>query len=89
MVDVAIPLRLVTTATLAGVLARIIIVDDIGKPGTVAEMMIPTVEQSFWANTRAPESPVSELAGAVRLFCQTNWLGPKHHIVLRYKISGC
>lgn len=67
----AIPLRLVTTATLAGVLASIIVVDDIGKPGTVAEMMIPTVEQSFWANIRAPESSVSELAAAVRLFGQT------------------
>jgi hypothetical protein len=47
MVDVAIPFRVVTTATLAGVLATIKVVGGIGKPETVAEIVIPTVEQSF------------------------------------------
>ena len=45
--DVAIPLRVVTTAILAGVLAAIEDVGETGKPGTVAEIVIPTVEQSF------------------------------------------
>ena len=56
MVDVAIPLRLVTTTTLTGVLVGITAVDDIDKPGTVAEMTMPTVSHSFCANNKAPRS---------------------------------
>jgi hypothetical protein len=56
MVDVAIPLRLVTTTTLTGVLVGITVVDDIDKPGTVAEMTMPTVSHSFCANIKAPSS---------------------------------
>lgn len=56
MVDVAIPLRLVTTTTLTGVLVGITVVDDIDKPGTVAEMTMPTVSHSFCANNKAPRS---------------------------------
>ena len=59
IVDVAIPLRLVTTATLMGVLVGITVVDDIGKPETVAEMTIPTVSHNFCANIKAPSSFVS------------------------------
>jgi hypothetical protein len=56
MVDVAIPLRLVATATLMGMFVGITVVDDIDKPGTVAEMTMPTVSHSFCANIKAPSS---------------------------------
>ena len=50
------PLRLVTTTTLMGVLVGITVVDDIEKPGTVAEMTMPTVSHSFCANSKAPSA---------------------------------
>ena len=63
IVDVAMPLKLVTTATVMGVLAGIIGVVGIVRPGTVAEMTMPTVAHSFWANIKAPSALVSERAG--------------------------
>ena len=54
IVDVATPLKLVTIATVTGLLAGIIEVDAIDRPGTVAEMTMPTVAHSFWANIKAP-----------------------------------
>jgi hypothetical protein len=55
MVEVAIPLRLVTTPTLTGELvgSGIVVVDDTDKPDTVAEMMTPTVSHNFCANVNA------------------------------------
>lgn len=56
MVEVAIPLRLVTTSTLTGALVGgiiVVVVDDIDKPETVAEMMTPTVSHNFCANVNA------------------------------------
>ena len=80
-VDVAIPLRLVTTTTLTGVLLGITVVDDIDKPGTVAEMTMPTVSHSFCANNKAPRSFVRELVVKAQEIRQANPLGPMHHTV--------
>lgn len=71
MVEVAIPLRLVTTAT-SMVVLEAIVVDDIDKPETVAEMTMPTVEHNFWANIRAPRSLISESALTTGTIRQTN-----------------
>jgi hypothetical protein len=81
MVDVAIPLRCVTTATLTGVLVGIIVVDDIDKPDTVAEMTMPTVSHNFWANTKAPRSFVRGFVVKAQEIRQANPLGPRHHTV--------
>jgi hypothetical protein len=72
VVDVAIPLRLVTIATFTVVLEGIKVVDDIDKPETVAEMTMPTVEHNFWANMRAPIFLISECALIARTIRQTN-----------------
>jgi hypothetical protein len=79
MVDVAIPLRLVTTTTLMGVLVGITVVDDIDKPGTVAEMTIPTVSHSFCANNKAPKSFVRGYVVKSVGIRQANPLGLRHH----------
>ena len=81
MVDVAIPLRLVTTATLIGVLAGITVVDDIDKPETVAEMTMPTVSHNFWANIKAPRSFVRGFVVKAQEIHQANPLGLRHHTV--------
>jgi hypothetical protein len=88
IVDVAIPLRLVSTVTLMGVLVGIIEVDGTDKPETVAEMTTPTVAHSFCANIRVPISLISECASKASTICRTNQLGLMHHIVLRCKLSG-
>ena len=69
IVDVAMPLRLVTTATVTEVLAGIIGVVGIVRPGTVAEMTMPTVAHSFWANIKAPNALVSVSPGKVPTVC--------------------
>jgi hypothetical protein len=81
MVDVAIPLRFVTKGIFMGVLVGIIVVDDIDKPETVAEMTIPTVSHNFCANIKAPSSFVSGFIVKVQDVRQANPLGLRHHIV--------
>ena len=88
IVDVAMPLRLVATSMVTGVVAGIMEVDPIVRPGTVAEMAMPTVAHNFWANVKAPESLISDCAWKARTVCQTNLLGLRHHIVSRCKFSG-
>lgn len=60
VMEVTIPLMLVPLSTCVGVVVGIIVVGDSDKPETVAEMVTPTVEHSFWANIRAPITLINE-----------------------------
>ena len=80
MADVATPLKLVTTSMVTELLACVMEVDAVDRPGTVAEMTMPTVAHKFWANIKAPNSLISEPALKSANICpdELDWSEASH-----------